>query len=173
MTGKKVGRKEWSSDIKNHAKDLYLRGWTFQRISNKLGVPLSTVARWSKKYGWKEERKRRQIIDMGAQLIDRQQEVPSNMAEQILSNWVEKGRIIDDLLDRISALAKDLDSIAKEQPKELSRAVWALSEALKNLLNARAEERQFLKLVVEAKIAALEQQSRDHVIKIEVVGDDT
>lgn len=166
-----AGRKPWSEEIKRQAKDLYMRGWSYQRIANKLQVPLRTIGYWAKKEGWIEERQRRLVIDKGTELLASQREIPPNMAERILGDWVRKGERIDDLLDRISQLATRLDAMAQEKPKELSRAIWALSQALDALLAARAEERQFLKLVVDAKLAEIQARGED-IIRIEVADED-
>lgn len=157
-----MARREWSPEVREKVRQYYVKGWGVRQIARKLNVPASTVSLWIRKYGWDAERTAMEAVDAATKTLA-VQEVPRDLAERVVQNWLDKGRAIDELIERINRLVSKLESQA-EKPKELTRAIWALRQAVDALLQARAEERQFLKLAVDAKLA----ESGGQVVKFVV-----
>jgi uncharacterized protein YjcR len=49
-------RRKYATDIKEEAKDLYLRGVTLERVAKYLAVPLRTLTNWQTDERWTEEK---------------------------------------------------------------------------------------------------------------------
>lgn len=51
MAGKKQGRTTWPDEVKEKALQMMLEGISYRRISESLGVPPATLARWKSEMG--------------------------------------------------------------------------------------------------------------------------
>ncbi len=150
------GRREWPPEVIERARKLYLAGHSMRAIGRKLAVPHQTVSFWARKYNWEAERKQAEVARRVAVEVAERSE--ATLVEETLRRWQERARKVDGLIARAEELLRRLEEMAEGKPRAVTRAVWAFSQAVRMLTEAQAEDRQMLKLAVDAKLAQMEAQ---------------
>lgn len=84
-----------TTEQQQNAKDLYLLGWSQNRIANALGVSDNAVSRWKQKGKWDELR--RQSISEETEVNNRIRKI-FNAQTKVLDTWVDDNP--DKLLDK-------------------------------------------------------------------------